>query len=224
MMGFGLRASGFSLILACSTPPPKAPRPTEISTVVRADVERAETAERARQHDVARAEYERAVADAHDPKSAHFAHREYAETLETWGDLDAAKTHELAAVAAEPADAVAWQHLGLLYHALGDDSHALAALVNAKHYAPKSYWPRKSLAALHLCANDRDGAIASTARCSSSTSATACAPTSSRPSRISRSRMARSSASLDDSSGRRARPSGGRRSCAHARSAAKART
>lgn len=164
MMALGPRASGLGTIFAlaaCTAPAPQAPRATpEISAAVRADIDRAETAERGRRHDIARAEYERAVADAHDPKSAHFAHREFAETLETWGELEPAKAHELAAIAAEPGDAIAWQHLGLLYHALGDDAHALAALVNAKHYAPRSYWPRKSLAALHLCANDRDAAIA----------------------------------------------------------------
>lgn len=148
-------------VAACGTPGPRAPAPPHgASAVVLADVERAEDAERARRHDLARAAYERAVADAHDPASVHFARREFAETLETWGELAAAIAQLEGAVAAVPTDAVAWEHLGLLYHHEGDDARALAALERSKQLAPKSYWPRKALAALRLCHNDRAGAIA----------------------------------------------------------------
>jgi tetratricopeptide (TPR) repeat protein len=151
---------GFGLTVACSTPAPQVPRAASVSAIVQADVRRAEDAELKRQHDVARAEYERAIADAGDAISRHFAHREFAETLETWGELPAATQHFEAAVAAEPGDALAWQHLGLLYHAAGDDGRARTALEHSKRLAPSSYYPRKALAALDLCANDRAGAIA----------------------------------------------------------------
>lgn len=148
-------------LVACGTPAPRTPHELAgVSAVVRADIDRAEDAERARRHDLARAAYERAVADAHDPASAHFARREFAETLETWGEDAEAITQLEAAVAAEPDDALAWQHLGLLYHHEGDDRRALAALERSKQLAPRSYWPRKALAALRLCGNDRAGAIA----------------------------------------------------------------
>ena len=163
MMVLGPRASRIALVVvaACSPPAPQAPHePTGVTDLVKADVRRAEDAELARAHDVARAEYERAVADATNAASRHFAHREYAETLETWGELDAATAHLEAAVAAAPGDALAWQHLGLLYHHAGDDRRARAALERSKQLAPKSYYPRKALAALDLCANDRDGALA----------------------------------------------------------------
>ncbi|HTR51783.1 MAG TPA: hypothetical protein VMJ10_13800 [Kofleriaceae bacterium] len=156
-----MRRSALALIAACTSPAPQAPsQPTGITPVVKADVRRAEDAELARKHDVARVEYERAVADATNAASRHFAHREYAETLETWGELDGATAHLEAAVAAAPGDALAWQHLGLLYHHAGDDRRARTALEKSKQLAPNSYYPRKALAALDLCANDRDGALA----------------------------------------------------------------
>ena len=69
------------VIAACARPaPPRAP-----SAIVRAEIEQAEAAERARRHDVARTHYQRAVAAARDPASIAFARREYAETLMTLG-------------------------------------------------------------------------------------------------------------------------------------------
>ena len=148
-------------LAGCGTPAPRTPRELAgVSATVLADIDRAEDAERARRHDLARAAYEQAIADAHDPASAHFARREFAETLETWGEDAEALAQLEGAVAADPGDAVAWQHLGLLYHHQGDDRRALAALERAKQLAPRSYWPRKALAALRLCGNDRAGAIA----------------------------------------------------------------
>ena len=154
------RAAGLGLVIAAACTHAQPAAPPRISSAVRADLDRAEDAERKRRHDIARVEYERAVADATNAASRHFAHREYAETLETWGELDAATAHLEAAVAAAPGDALAWQHLGLLYHHAGDDRRARAALERSKQLAPNSYYPRKALAALDLCANDRDGALA----------------------------------------------------------------
>jgi Flp pilus assembly protein TadD len=142
--------------VACSHPAtPRGP-----STTVRADLQRAEDAERARHHDVARAEYERAIADAHDPDSIRVAHREFAETLETWGEIAAAAEHLEAAVAAKPDDAASWHDLGILHHSLGDDVAAGRALERAKQLAPNDPRPRIALAALRWARGDRAGAAA----------------------------------------------------------------
>src|SRR5205807_2105483 len=45
----------------------------EPAAAVRAEVTQAETAEKARRHDVARTHYQRAIAEAHDPVSAAYA-------------------------------------------------------------------------------------------------------------------------------------------------------
>jgi Flp pilus assembly protein TadD len=144
-------------LAACvhSSPPPAAPSPT-----VRADVGRAEDAEMKRRHDVARAEYERAIADAHDPHSQAFARREFAETLTTWGELAEAATQLDAAVAAEPNDAPSWHDLGLVRHKLGNDLAAVTALSRAKELAPRDPRPRIALAALYLCQNNIANATA----------------------------------------------------------------
>ena len=154
-----MRRGWLALLVACSAPAPQAPHETHgVTAIVRADVERAEDAEKKRQHDVARAEYEHAVADAKDPVSQHFAHREYAETLETWGEVPAAIAQLEAAVAADAGDAASWHDLGILYHHQGDDARALAALGRAKQLAPRDPRPRIALGALLLCRKDLPGA------------------------------------------------------------------
>jgi Tfp pilus assembly protein PilF len=117
--------------------------------VVRAEIEAAEDAEKQRDHEVARAHYEAAVAAAHDPKSAGFAHREYGETLATWGENEAARTQLEAAVAAVATDPMAWQMLGILRAKLDDVAGAFAALERSKQLAPRAWVPRRDLAVLH---------------------------------------------------------------------------
>jgi Flp pilus assembly protein TadD len=148
-----------SLLAACAAPGPQAPHTSEtVSAVVKADVERAEDAEKARRHDVARTEYERAIADAHDAVSEHFARREFAETLETWGEVPAAIAQLERTTALRPGDAASWHDLGILYHHRGDDARALAALERAKQLAPRDPRPRIALGALLLCKQDLDAA------------------------------------------------------------------
>jgi tetratricopeptide (TPR) repeat protein len=130
------------------------------SPAVRADIERAEDAERRRQHDEAAAAYERAVADARDPTSVNIAHREYAETLETWGEVDRAIAQLEAAVAARPDDVAAWNDLGVLYHHRGDDARALTALETSKRLAPADWRPRRQLAALLVAMHEYERASA----------------------------------------------------------------
>jgi tetratricopeptide (TPR) repeat protein len=152
------------VLVACAPRGPASQVPTGAdvapSAAVRADIERAEDAERARRHDEARAAYERAIADAHDPLSADIARREYAETLETWGELDTAVTQLEAAVAVKHDDPAAWNDLGVLYHHRGDDARALTALETAKQLAPADWRPRRQLAALLMALHEYDRAAA----------------------------------------------------------------
>lgn len=154
-------ASGFVALLACAALAacgarrPATPRPT---TTVRAEIEQAEAAERARQHDVARRHYERAIARARDPQSIAFARREFAETLASWGEVTAAIAHLEVAVSAVATDAAAWHDLGVLRHNQGDVPGAIAALEHARTLAPRDPRPRVALAALRWKAGDHRGA------------------------------------------------------------------
>lgn len=153
----GLVALGLALALAgCGG---RAPAPAGPSAAVRAEIEQAEAAERARRHDVARAHYQRAVAGARDAASVAFARREYAETLVTWGEYAEAIAQLEGALAARP-DAAAWHDLGLLRNNAGDARGALAALEQARALAPRDPRPRVALAALRWRSGDRAGAAA----------------------------------------------------------------
>jgi Flp pilus assembly protein TadD len=139
---------------ACAHPAP----PTTPSPAVKADVARADDAERHRQHGDARQHYEQAIADAKDPASVAFARREYAETLGSWGEYAAAITQLEAAVAARPEDAAAWHDLGILRHHERDDAGAVVALERARTLAPDDPRPRIALAALRWATGDTAGA------------------------------------------------------------------
>jgi tetratricopeptide (TPR) repeat protein len=143
-------------LVACGAPQRPAPKPDP----VKVEIERAEDAERARQHDQAEAHYRAAIAAADKPWAQSWAHREFAETLATWGRLDDA-IHELeAAGAATPDDPAIWQDLGILRHKQADDRGALEALGRAKQLAPKDARPRIALAALYWSSGDRTQALA----------------------------------------------------------------
>lgn len=148
-----LAGATLALVAACSHPAPRMP-----SELVRGEVNQAETAERARQHDVARSHYQRAVAEAKDPPSIGFARREYAETLISWGEIAEAIAQLEGAVAAMPDDAAAWHDLGILRHNQGDDVRALEALEHARTASPRDPRPRIALAALRWTRGDRAGA------------------------------------------------------------------
>ncbi|MGE3458745.1 MAG: tetratricopeptide repeat protein, partial [Kofleriaceae bacterium] len=141
-------------VLACSrSPAPRAP-----SNEVRTEIARAETAERARQHEVARKHYQRAIELAHDPVSAAFARRELAETLISWGEYDQAIIELEAVVDLAPAHAAAWHDLGMLYHQRGDNERAMAALERSRAAAPRDPRPRITLAVLRWKRGDLAGA------------------------------------------------------------------
>jgi len=144
------------LLVACTrTPAPKSP-----NDAVKADILHAEDAEKARRHDEARRYYEKAVAEASDPASRHIAHREYGETLATWGEVEAAKTHLEASIAAIDGDPIAWQMLGIVRNKLGDIPGAFAALEKSKQLAPRAWIPRRDLAVLHWSQGHRAEALA----------------------------------------------------------------
>jgi len=144
------------LLCACGPKPPV----QDPSAVVKADIARAEEAELHRNHDVARAEYERALVDAKDPQSASMARREYAETLGTWGDTKKAVELLERAVELAPADPAAWNDLGVFYHLAGNDPKALTALEKSKALAPRDWRPRRQLAMLLVVMHDYDRAAA----------------------------------------------------------------
>src|SRR6185503_8648396 len=82
-LAIGARIIAVGLAMACAH---GAAAPRGPAADVRAEVDKAETAEKARQHDVARAHYQRAIAAARDAESIAFARHEYAETLVSWGE------------------------------------------------------------------------------------------------------------------------------------------
>lgn len=145
-------------LCACATRPPVR-RPSHEVTI---EIDKAERAELARQHDVTREHYERAIASARDPVSIGFARREYAETLATWGELEAAIAQLEQAIAATPDDPIAWQMLGILRanDAIHDIPGAFAALQRSKQLAPRAWIPRRDLAVLHWKLGQRAEALA----------------------------------------------------------------
>lgn len=141
------------VLAACGrTPAPSAP--------VRAEVERAETAEKARKHDEARKHYQAAIANAKDPASIAFARREFADTLISWGEYPEATVQLEGVTRARPGDASAWNDLGLLYFNAGDSARAIASLEKARSLAPEDLRPRKSLAVIRWKRGDFEGARA----------------------------------------------------------------
>ncbi len=155
----GLAFAALLAITACG-PPPAPQAPTGPHATVRTEIDRAEDAERARQHEVARTHYEAAVAAARDPADVHFAHREFADTLASWGEAATAAKHLEAAVAAVPDQAADWHDLGFLRFNAGDIAGALTALERAKQLAPNDVRPRLTLAVIKWKRGDRAGATA----------------------------------------------------------------
>jgi len=122
--------------------------PHEPSPAVRSDIDAAETAERARQHDVARERYQRAVTEAGDAPSIAYARKSFGETLASWGEYAEAIAQYQGAIAAAPTDAQAWHDLGVLYEKQQDD-RALAAVERSHELAPRDIPPLKTLALLY---------------------------------------------------------------------------
>jgi Tfp pilus assembly protein PilF len=139
-----MRRAVLCALAACAAPH----HPAEPHPDVRAEVRAAEDAERARRHDLARARYEHAIADAKDPESEGYARGRFGETLLTWGE-DREGTAQLeASVAAYPDDPAPWHDLGLVREQAGDLQGAVDAFQHAEKLAPTDWRPRTSLAEL----------------------------------------------------------------------------
>lgn len=150
-----MRAVLLALLVACGGARAK---PTPPSIDVRAEIAQAEQAEKGRRHDLAKIHYEKAIAGAKDPASIGYAHREYAETLATWGEYPLAIQHLETALAARPVDPHAWHDLGVLKHNQGDHATAIKAFETSRTQAPKDPRPRVALAALRWKLGDKAGA------------------------------------------------------------------
>jgi len=131
-------------LFACGS----AQHPAEPKPDVRAEVRDAETAEKARQHDVARAKYEHAIADARDPESIGYARGRFGETLATWGEYKESIAQLEGSVAAYPSDPAPWHDLGLVREHEGDSRRALDAFEHAVALAKTDWRPRLAVAAL----------------------------------------------------------------------------
>ena len=145
------------VLAACGGARPAATGPARAT---RAAIEQAEDAELKRDHATARQRYQDAIARAPDPPSQVFARREFASTLEAWGEVPGAIAQLEAIVALDPKNAPSWHDLGILRHAQGDDAGATAALRTAETLAPTDPRPRIALAALLWQSGDRAGAAA----------------------------------------------------------------
>jgi Flp pilus assembly protein TadD len=152
-----MRALLLLWLAACGAAPPK---PAAPSIDVRSEIEQAEQAEKARRHDLAKIHYEKAIAGAKDPSSIGYAHREYAETLVTWGEFPLAIQHYEIALGVHPKDPRSWHDLGMLKHKQGDNAGAIKALETSRDQAPKDQRPRKTLAVLRWKLGDKAGATA----------------------------------------------------------------
>ena len=144
------------LVAACGARQTPAAHPDPVRT----EIERAEDAEKARQHDQAAAHYKAAIAAATTPKAQAWAHHEFAETLATWGEVEQAIAELVAAAQATPGDPSIWQDLGILRHKQHDDRGAIEALSKAKDLAPRDSRPRIALAALYWSTGDKQQALA----------------------------------------------------------------
>ena len=152
-------AGSIAGLVACAHTAPRATDPAApVGAETRAEIQRAEAAESARRHDLARAHYERAIAVARDADSAALARHEYAETLVSWGEHRAARLQLERAVAARPGDPSTWHDLGLVRHATGDVAGAIEALARAEQLAPADLRPRTAHAAQYWRHGDRAGA------------------------------------------------------------------
>jgi Flp pilus assembly protein TadD len=138
---------------------------------VRVEIERAEDAERARQHDQAAVHYKAAIAAATTPKERAWARHEFAETLATWGELAQAVAELQDAAQEAPDDPSIWQDLGILEHKMAQEMGpsrpmnwgepaGIEPLAKAKALAPRDIRPRIALAALYWSAGDKPHALA----------------------------------------------------------------
>jgi Flp pilus assembly protein TadD len=110
--------------------------------------QKAEAAERKREHHKARAFYQRAVDTAPDAASAAFATREMASALLFWGEEEGAALLLDKSLQHDPQQVPVWHNLGVVQAKLGKSEEARSALERAIELAPKEPRSRMALAAL----------------------------------------------------------------------------
>ena len=140
-----------ALVVVRRAPPPRADRARRARRA--ADVERAEDAEQQRKHDVARAALRaRDRRRAAIRRASAFARREFAETLATWGEIDAAIAQLERAVAARRTTRPRGTTSASSASTQGDVARrARRARARASELAPRDWIrPRVALAALRL--------------------------------------------------------------------------
>lgn len=109
--------------------------------------DKAEAAERKRQHLDARAFMQQAVDRAQDPVSAAYANRKMARLLLFWRMEAEALPYLEQSVTSGPDQAPVWNDLGVVYSNLGQPAKARAALQRSVELAPKEPRARLGLAA-----------------------------------------------------------------------------
>lgn len=136
-----------------------ASRPPKVAAVTTTLIDRAHTAERAREYLRARELYERAITTAPDRESRRVATQQLAAALIFWGQYrDAATTLERL-TELSPRDPRPWHNLGLVRYRLGDVAGAEHALGRAISLAPADPRPRVALAALYANQHRNPAAI-----------------------------------------------------------------
>jgi tetratricopeptide (TPR) repeat protein len=141
------RAIALAVTFACGSRS-QPPRSTAISHDTRALVDVARDHERSRRYDLARAAYERAIAQAPDAGSAAWASRQLATALLFWGDYPAAKRALERTVRLRPAEVSAWHDLGIVRAHQGDPAGAETAFRRSIALRPRAPMSRLALAAL----------------------------------------------------------------------------
>jgi Tfp pilus assembly protein PilF len=134
----------------CQHPPlPASGTANRGQTAWRYHLNMAENAERARQHDNARAHYRAAAAATHDRAATAEIAKRFADTLASWGQLDEATTQLEFCVAQAPQRADAWHDLGMLRYQTHNIAGAITALQQSIAVLPTDPRSRIALAALH---------------------------------------------------------------------------
>ncbi len=127
---------------ACASAPAKAPRAPAPDIVALSD--KAEAAERKREHLQAEAYLQEAIEQAKDPVSAAYANRKMASMLLFWREEARARAYLQASLEHDASQAAAWNDLGVVESNLGHPHEARQALEKAVELAPKE--PRARLA------------------------------------------------------------------------------
>ena len=130
---------------ACGSPARRSS--TGPSKAILALNEKAEAAERRREHLKAQAYLQQAVDQAQDPTSAAYANRQMASLLLFWHQQEQALPYLEKSVEHDPTQIPVWNDLGVVYSNLQQPAKARGALERAVELGPKEPISRMGLAA-----------------------------------------------------------------------------